>query len=100
MILNNQISKKGKIKMKFKKFILMSIFISTFFNFAVYAAPTQGSKTKKKKVLRFDSLAIRGDVAEPQVFYLLNREKILLGREPIQKDLIKELEKTIEGEPF
>src|SRR5262245_55144958 len=46
------------------------------------SAEPEGKKPASKKVLRFDTLTITGEAAKPQVFYLLNRKKILVRHEP------------------
>jgi hypothetical protein len=66
----------------------------------VKAKPVSAESKPEKKVLRFDQLMITGETAKPQVFYLLNRKRILIHHQPIKRDLINTLEKTVEGDPF
>lgn len=54
----------------------------------------------KKQVLRFDALTITGEAAQPQVYYLLNRRQIFFKHEPVKKDLVEQIRKTVEDEPF
>ena len=54
----------------------------------------------KKQVLRFDALTITGEAAQPQVYYLLNRKQIFFKHEPVKKDLVEQIRRTVEDEPF
>ncbi len=62
-------------------------------------APPKGGEGKKQ-VLRFDALTITGEAAQPQVYYLLNRRQIFFKHEPVKKDLVEQIRKTVEDEPF
>lgn len=85
--------------MKNKLFIILVLIAALAISLTAHAAGTTAAEPKTKH-LRFDSLTVQGEASKPQVFYLLNRKKILIRHRPEEKDLIRSLENSVKGEPF
>lgn len=58
------------------------------------------TQRKPTKVIEMDTLEVIGKVQKPRVYYVIGRGKLEYHLIPLERDLLKEVEKTLEGGPF
>lgn len=61
-----------------------------------------GARARRKptKVIEMDVLEVIGKVQKPRVYYVIGRGELKYHGLPLERDLLKEVEKTVEGPPF
>lgn len=62
----------------------------------------RGTRARRKptKVIEMDILEVIGKVQKPRVYYVIGRGELTYHGLPLERDLLKEIEDTVEGPPF
>lgn len=62
----------------------------------------RGARARRKptKVIEMDVLEVIGKVQKPRVYYVIGRGELKYHGLPLERDLLKEVEETVEGPPF
>jgi len=58
------------------------------------------ARRRPRKVIEMDTLEVIGKVQKPRVYYLIGRSELAYEGLPMDRDLMKEIEDTLEGSPF
>ncbi len=66
------------------------------------AGGERGARARRKptKVIEMDVLEVIGKVQKPRVYYVIGRGELKYHGLPLERDLLKEVEETVEGPPF
>lgn len=62
----------------------------------------RGARARRKptKVIEMDVLEVIGKVQKPRVYYVIGRGELKYHGLPLERDLLKEVEKAVDGPPF
>lgn len=58
------------------------------------------ARRKPTRVIEMDVLEVIGKVQKPRVYYVIGRGELKYHGLPLERDLLKEVEETVEGPPF
>lgn len=66
------------------------------------AGGERGARARRKptKVIEMDVLEVIGKVQKPRVYYVIGRGELKYHGLPLERDLLKEVEETVERPPF
>jgi hypothetical protein len=63
-------------------------------------ASSQQGETKKKKVIRLDTLTVEGRIQKPQAFYILQRSNLSFDDLNRTESFVPKVVKSVDKEPF